>query len=96
MFLGFSVLPSNITAGVSSPARFDCQARPGAGFIRWTIGSNLEFVSETNCDGCHLQANGSLYIASVTQAHGGLYTCLIVGGNSQTAMFGVYLTIVTG
>ena len=95
LVLGFSVLPSNITVRISSPAQFDCQARPGAGFIRWAIGPNFEILSETNCDRCQLQTNGSLYIASVTPAHSGLYTCLIIGG-SQPAMVGVYLTIATG
>ena len=89
-------MPKNITVQVSFPAQFDCQARPGAGFIRWAVGSNFEVLSENNCDGCQLQSNGSLYIPSVTPAHSGVYTCLIVGGSSQQAMFSVYLTTVAG
>ena len=49
-------------------------------------------LGDSNCAGCQILGNDSLYFPSVTQAHGGLYTCFIVGGATQPSI-GVYLTV---
>ena len=86
------MLPSNVTARLTFPARFDCQATTDTGFfIRWAVGVN-EMLGDSNCAGCQILGNGSLYFPSVTQAHGGLYTCFLVGGATQPRI-GVYLTV---
>ena len=86
------MLPRNITARISFPARFDCQTNISLRFIRWSVGLNNEMLSESNCAGCDQIDNSSLYIPSVTRAHGGLYTCFIVGGTT-TPKVRVYLTV---
>ena len=91
-FTGFSLLPSNITVRNSLPARFDCQA--AVGFIRWGVGDDL-ILNESNCLECQVLTNGSLFIPSVTQAHGGHYTCFIIGVIGAMPSYSVYL-IVTG
>ena len=83
-------MPSNITVRNSLPARFDCQA--AVGFIRWAVGDDL-MLNETNCPGCQILTNGSLYIPSVTQAHGGCYTCFIIGIIGAMPAYSVYLKV---
>ena len=83
-------MPSNITARLLFPARFDC--RPTTGFIRWAVGDNI-MLSDSTCPGCGLLSNGSLYFPSVIQAHGGRYTCFIVGVLGVTPKYSVYLTV---
>ena len=84
------MFPRNITARISFSARFDCQTNNG--FIRWSVGLNNEMLSESNCPGCDQIDNSSLYIPTVTRAHGGLYTCFIVGGIATPKVI-VYLTV---
>ena len=84
------MLPRNITVRILFPARFDCQTNDGS--IRWSVGPNNEMISESNCPGCDQIANDSLYIPTVTRAHGGLYTCFIVGGTLNSRVH-VYLTV---
>ena len=86
------MLPRNITARISFPARFDCQTNISNRFIRWSIGLGNEMLSETNCPGCDQMANSSLYIPTVARAHGGLYTCFIVGEIPIPKVI-VYLTV---
>ena len=89
-FTEFSLLPSNITARISFPARFDCQVNEG--FVRWAVGERT-MITNSSCSGCVLLNNGSLYFPSVTQANAGLYTCFIVGAREITPRYGVYLTV---
>ena len=89
-FTGFSLLPTNITARKSLPARFDCQSTTG--FVRWAAG-NYQMISKSSCSGCELLLNGSLYFPSVTQAHAGHYICFIVGVLGPTPRYSVYLTL---
>ena len=89
-FTGFSLLPNNITARISFPARFDCEVNEG--FVRWAVGEKT-MISNTSCPGCIPLNNGSLYFPSVTQNHAGLYTCFIAGVLGVTPTYGVYLTV---
>ena len=89
-FTGFSLLPSNITARITFPARFDC--RPSTGFVRWAVGDDV-MLSNSSCFGCVLLDNSSLYFPSVTQIHAGRYTCFIVGVLGPTPRYSVYLTV---
>ena len=90
IFTGFTILPTNITARLSFPARFDCQS--STGFIRWGVGPQTEILSNVTCPGCYQLLNGSLYIPSVKQSHSGMYTCFIFGG-SEDSFYNVYLTV---
>ena len=92
-FTGFAVLPTNITARNSFPARFDCKAtNSDTTFVRWTIGDSNFMLSDSTCSGCMLQLNGSLIISSVSQGHAGRYTCVLFEG-SPVARYSVYLTV---
>ena len=48
--------------------------------------------TNSNCNGCELLGNGSLYIPSVNQGHGGIYTCYIAGTTGPPRI-SVYLTV---
>ena len=50
-------------------------------------------ISESNCPGCELLINGSLYIPSVTQANGGCYTCFVIGAIEAMLSYSVYLIV---
>ena len=93
-FTEFSILPSNVTATIGFPARFDCQANNG--YTRWAKGSNLLMITSINCDGCQIYSNGSLAFASVNLSHRGLYVCFIIRSGTQVnprPSINVYLTI---
>ena len=83
-------MPSNITARVMFPARFDCQ--PTAGFVRWVVGDGI-MASNSSYSGYVLLGNGSLYFPSVTQDNAGRYTCFIIGVLGPTPRYSVYLTV---
>ena len=85
-------MPSNVTAAVGFPARFDCQSNNIA-LIRWARGSDLQMITSSNCGGCHqIYSNGSLIFASINLSHGGLYACIIVGVTPFPRV-NVYLTV---
>ena len=93
-FTDFAVLPRNITR-LGFPAQFDCQTAPRIGFSHWAVGPDNAMLSESNCPGCTLQANSSLYFPTVTLAHDNVYTCFIIllSGTAQPRV-SVYLTVV--
>ena len=91
-FIGFSLLPKNLTARIGYPARFDCQTNITGAFIRWARGADHQMINAATCTNCTRLSNSSLYFESIDQSHGGRYTCIILASGLQHRV-NVYLTV---
>ena len=93
-FTDFSLLPKNLTARPTFPARFDCQTNVTGAFIRWARGTNYQMIGPSVCRNCTILSNGSLHFQRIEESHGGQYTCIILanGGGTQYRA-DVYLTV---
>ena len=93
-FTDFSLLPKNLTARPTFPARFDCQTNITDAFIRWARGTDYQMIGPNVCSNCTRLSNGSLSFQSIDQSHGGRYTCIILAnGGSIQYRANVYLTV---